>query len=130
MCFLPVGLIEVMLSLLSDSSLFVASAVNDLVAHVFLMSVTLEGEAGGGCISDLPDVAQTIFRYLEQLLTSATPQLVTQSLKALTAIFRGFPDTLAGILWPRMSELVNSLLNHKPVLGSPHLEGLLLTVMR
>ncbi|KAM5153258.1 integrator complex assembly factor BRAT1 [Mantella aurantiaca] len=125
------GLIEVMLSLLSDSSLFVASAVNDLVAHVFLMSVTLEEEAGsGGCISDLPDVTQAIFRYLEQLLISSTPQLVTQSLKALTAIFRACPDTLADILWPRMSELINSLLNDKPVLGSPHLEGLLLTVTR
>ncbi|XP_077305282.1 integrator complex assembly factor BRAT1 [Lithobates pipiens] len=124
------GLTEVMLSLLTDSSLFVASAVNGLVAHVFLMSVTLEGQAGTRCISGLPNVAQTIFRYLEKLLTSDTPHLVTQSLKALTGIFQGSPDTLADILWPRISELTKSLLNHKPVLGSPHLEGLLLTLTR
>ncbi|CAI9615014.1 unnamed protein product, partial [Staurois parvus] len=124
------GLTEVMLGILTDSSLFVASAANGLVAHVFLMSVTLERQADNRCISDLPDTAQTIFRYLEKLLTSGTTHLVTQSLKALTAIFRGSPDTLIDILWPRMSELVKSLLNHKPVLGSPHLEGLLLTLTR
>ncbi|XP_072273891.1 BRCA1-associated ATM activator 1 isoform X2 [Pyxicephalus adspersus] len=119
-----------MLSLLNDSSLFVASAGNDLAAHIFLMSATLEGKAGSRCISDLPDVAQTIFRYLEKILTSGAPQSVTQSLKALITIFKGSVDTLADVLWPRISELVKSLLNQKPVNGSPHLEGLLLTFAR
>ncbi|XP_018410969.1 PREDICTED: BRCA1-associated ATM activator 1 [Nanorana parkeri] len=123
-------LIEEMLGLLSDSSLFVASAVNDLVAHVFVMSVTLEGQDSSRCISGLPDVGQTIFSHLEKLLTSGALQSVTQSLKALTAMFKGSQDLLADIVWSRMSELINSLLHHKPVLGSPHLEGLLLSVTR
>ncbi|XP_068100564.1 BRCA1-associated ATM activator 1 [Hyperolius riggenbachi] len=125
------GLTEMMLSLLMDSSLFVASAANDLAAHVFQMSVTLEGQTGNGIVSDLPALAQTIFRHLEMLLLSAAPQPVTQSLKVLTSIFRSCPDTVAELLWARVSELVTSLLGQKPPdHESTHLQNLLLTLAR
>ncbi|XP_063790693.1 BRCA1-associated ATM activator 1 isoform X2 [Pseudophryne corroboree] len=124
------GVLELMLDLLMDSSLFVAHAANDLVAHVFITCVKLEGHLDGGSVSNLPDMAQTIFRRLEKLLTSGNSQLVNQSLRSLTAIFRDCTDSLAEILWPRTAELIVSLLDQKPIHAAPHLEGLLLAVTR
>ncbi|XP_075035636.1 integrator complex assembly factor BRAT1 [Mixophyes fleayi] len=124
------GVLELTLNLLMDSSLFVASAANDLVAHVFLMCVKLDGHPESGNLSDLPDVAVTILNRLEKLLPSSDSQSVTQSLKSLTAIFRGCSDTLAEILWPQIAELIMSLLDQKPIHAAPHLEGLLLAVTR
>ncbi|XP_040296812.1 BRCA1-associated ATM activator 1 isoform X1 [Bufo bufo] len=124
------GIIERMLNLLMDSSLFVASAVNDLVAHVFLMFVKLTGQTEISHVSDLPYTALRILGYLEKLLTSGDSQSVTQSLKLLTAIFRGCTNTMAEVLWPRIAELVTSLLRQKPVHAAPHLEELLLVLTR
>ncbi|XP_075686475.1 integrator complex assembly factor BRAT1 isoform X2 [Rhinoderma darwinii] len=124
------GIIETMLSLLMDSSLFVASAVNDLVAHVFLMFVKLMGQTDISHVSDLPDMALRILGHLEKLLTSGVSQSVTQSLKALTVIFRDCADAMAETLWPQIADLVISLLQQKPIHAAPHLEELLLAVTR
>ncbi|XP_066432503.1 BRCA1-associated ATM activator 1 [Eleutherodactylus coqui] len=124
------GIIETMLNLLMDSSLFVASAGSDLVAYIFVMFVKLTGHSAIDRVSDLPEVALRILRHLEKLLISDVSQSVTQSLKALTAIFRDCTDTMAEVLWPRIAELVNSLLKQKPIHTAPHLEELLLAMTR
>ncbi|XP_056391926.1 BRCA1-associated ATM activator 1 isoform X2 [Hyla sarda] len=123
-------IIETMLNLLMDSSLFVASAVNDLAAHVFLMYVKLTEQREIRRVSDLPEMALRILSHLEKLLTSSGSQSVTQSLKVLTAIFRDCADTTAEVLWPQVAELVNVLLKQKTIPAAPHLEELLLTVTR
>ncbi|KAM9305489.1 integrator complex assembly factor BRAT1 [Gastrophryne carolinensis] len=122
------GLMNVMLNLLMDSSLFVASAVTGLVAHLFHISVALNGQPGSRSVSDLPNTAQTIFTHLAKSLFSGAS--VDQSLKALTAIFRDSTDSLAAVLWPQTAEMVSSLLNGKHANETLHLENLLLTVTR
>ncbi|XP_069590443.1 BRCA1-associated ATM activator 1 [Ranitomeya imitator] len=131
LCFLQTGgILKTMLDLLMDSSLFVASAVNDLIAHVFFTFVKLTGLSDIGHVSDLPAVALRILGHLEKLLTCGVSQSVTRSLKALSAIFRDCSDTMARVLWPRIAELINSLLKQKPSHDTPHLKELLLAVTR
>ncbi|XP_073504252.1 BRCA1-associated ATM activator 1 [Phyllobates terribilis] len=131
LCFLQTGgILETMLDLLMDASLFVASAVNDLIAHVFFTSVKLTGHTEISHVSDLPAVALRILGHLEKLLTCGVSQSVTLSLKALSAIFRDCTDAMAQVLWPRIAELISSFLKQKPIHDMPHLEELLLAVTR
>ncbi|XP_069840030.1 BRCA1-associated ATM activator 1 [Dendropsophus ebraccatus] len=121
------GIMETMLNLLMDSSLFVASTVTDLLAHVFLMFVK---QTDIRRVSDLPEMALRILSRLEKLISCGGSQSVTQSLKALTTIFRDCTDTMAEVLWARIAELVNSHLDQKTTRTLPHLEELLLAVTR
>ncbi|KAM3915874.1 integrator complex assembly factor BRAT1 [Leptodactylus fuscus] len=124
------GMIDTILKLLMDSSLFVASAVNDLVAHVFLMSVMLNGQSEMSRVPDLPPMALRILGHLEKLLNSIFSVSVTRSLKALTAIFRDCTDTMAEVLWSRIAGVLHSFLEQKPIQAAPHLEETLLAVTR
>ncbi|KAM4025500.1 integrator complex assembly factor BRAT1 isoform 2-T3 [Anomaloglossus baeobatrachus] len=131
LCFLHRGgILETMLDLLMDPSLFVASAANDLVAHVFLSFVKLTDHPVIRHVPDLPAMARRILDHLETLLTSGVSPSVTRSLKALSAIVRDCTDTMAQILWPRIAEPIHPLLKQRPILDAPHLEELLLTVTR
>ncbi|XP_073409821.1 BRCA1-associated ATM activator 1 [Dendrobates tinctorius] len=131
LCFLQTGgILETMLDLLRDSSLFVASAVNDLIAHVFFTFVQLTGLTDIGRVSDLPVAALSILDHLKKLLTCGVSQSVTRSLKALSAIFRDCTDPMAQVIWPPIAELINSLLKQKPIHDTAHLEKLLLAVTR
>ncbi|KAG8557846.1 hypothetical protein GDO81_016749 [Engystomops pustulosus] len=124
------GIMETMLNLQMDSSLFVASAVNELIAHVFLMCVKLAGHSSIVHLSDLPVMALRILSHLDKLLTSGSFQPVTQSLKALTSIFRDCTDSTADVLWPGIAEVATNLLKQKPSHAAPHLEEMLLAVTR
>eukprot|EP00079_Xenopus_tropicalis_P008827 XP_002932270.2 PREDICTED: BRCA1-associated ATM activator 1 [Xenopus tropicalis] len=125
------AIIEVMLNLQMDSSLFVASASNQLVAHTFLVCLKMEQENSESKeIPNWPESAQTILTFLEKSLMSGISFSVTQAIKALTLFYKGCTDTLAAILWSRIVVAVNSLLDQKTVQSAKHLEELLLCVAR
>ncbi|OCT64123.1 BRCA1-associated ATM activator 1 [Xenopus laevis] len=125
------GIIEVMLNLQMDSSLFVASASNQLVAHIFLVCLKMELE-NSECteIANWPESAQTILTFLEKSLMSGSSFSVTQAIKALTLVYNGCTDSLSAILWSCIAVAVNSLLDQKTVHGAKHFEELLLSVAR
>ncbi|KAM4631565.1 integrator complex assembly factor BRAT1 [Discoglossus pictus] len=129
-CFLSdSGAVDVILKLQMDSSLFVASAANQLVAHILLSSVDMGTENPKGAnISSWPDCAQRILGHLEKSLASGIS--VSQSINALIAIYGTCKDALAEILWPHVAVMIDSLLNQKHISGEIHVEGLLLGVAR
>ncbi|KAM4697630.1 integrator complex assembly factor BRAT1 [Rhinophrynus dorsalis] len=125
------GIINVMLNLQTDSSLFVASASIQLVAHTLLSCVEMNQEYPNSTnASDWPESAQTILTHLEKSLSSGILFSVTQSIKALTEIYKGSTEALAMTLWSRIAVLISSLLTQKPIHGADHLEELLLSVAR
>ncbi|KAG8432989.1 hypothetical protein GDO86_017309 [Hymenochirus boettgeri] len=129
--FLSKSVLDVIFNLQMDSSLYVASASNQLVAHIFLSYMKMDLEnTECNCVSDWPESAQTIITYLEKSLKSGISFLVSQSIKTLTAVYKGCSNGLAAVLWSHISVLINSLLNQKSVHGSDHLEDLFLCAAR
>ncbi|KAM8962010.1 integrator complex assembly factor BRAT1 [Pelodytes ibericus] len=122
------GALQTMLNLQCDRSMFVASAVNDLVAHVFLTSVTLQAEPEPTVLTNLPDVPQIILSRLESSLD--TCDTGSQAVRTLAAIFRGCTNRLAVFLWPRVVSKINAHLDHKPACSALYLEEVLLASIR
>ncbi|XP_053328144.1 BRCA1-associated ATM activator 1 [Spea bombifrons] len=130
-CFLPgSGALQAMLDLQMDPSLFVASAVNDLIAHVFLTSVKVQPDPKPTNISDLPAVSGVILTHLERSLCSGVPTAIGQSIKTLAAIFKGCTNEMAQLLWLQVSAPIRDLLDQKPARGALCLEELLLAASR
>ncbi|MEE6498125.1 hypothetical protein FKM82_002980 [Ascaphus truei] len=123
------GAVDVVLKLQVDPSLFVASAANQLLVHIWLFCIKM-GKPESADASDWPASAHMILAHLEKSLASGIPPSVTQSLKTLSAVYGSCTDALAGILWPRMAVLIDSLLEQKPGYCAPYLVDLLLGVAR
>lgn len=125
------GAMEEIFTLQGDPSLFVASAANQLLVHVFISSVQLNMQqplAMEPC--DWPECAKVIFSYLEKSLGSKSPALVTQSLKSLTAVFRSCHEVCTELFWSLIAEPVRFLLEEKPVYAESALVDLLLSMAR
>ncbi|XP_078518820.1 integrator complex assembly factor BRAT1 [Lissotriton helveticus] len=125
------GAMEEIFTLQGDPSLFVASAANQLLVHVFISSVKLNMQqplAMDPC--DWPECAKRIISYLENSLSSKSPALVTQSLKSLTAVFRSCHEVCIELFWSLIAEPVRILLEEKLVYAESALVDLLLSMAR
>ncbi|XP_016068471.1 PREDICTED: BRCA1-associated ATM activator 1 isoform X2 [Miniopterus natalensis] len=125
------GTLDTIFSLQGDSSLFVASAAGQLLAHTLALSMRDQAEghpSPQAC--DWPASAQRILGHVEESLRStATPQ-VTQALNVLTTTFGHCQSPWTQVLWVRLSPLVACLLEKDPVPAAHSLVDLLLSVAR
>lgn len=120
-----------MVALQGDSSLFVASAAGQLLAHI--LGLSLRGQAEGppgpqAC--DWPASAQRIVGHIEESLCSPAAPRVTQALNVLTTTFGHCHRPWTQVLWVRLSPLVACLLEKDPVPAAHSLVDLLLSVAR
>lgn len=120
-----------MVSLQGDSSLFVASAAGQLLAH--LLGLSLRGQAEGSPgpqVCDWPASAQRIVGHIEESLCSPAAPRVTQALNVLTTTFGHCHQLWTRVLWARLSPLVACLLEKDPVPAAHSLVDLLLSAAR
>ncbi|CAH2307131.1 BRCA1-associated ATM activator 1 isoform X1 [Pelobates cultripes] len=125
-----IGGMQVMINLQKDSSMFVACAANNLMAHAFITSTKIDGEPGMANITDLSDNACLLLSHLVQSLSSGCPSITSQAMKTLAVIFKGCTDVLAEIVWWDIMNSINSLLDQNPVRNVVNLEEMLLTAIR
>lgn len=127
----PPGALDTVVSLQGDSSLFVASAAGQLLAHI--LDLSLRGQAEGhpgpqAC--DWPANAQRIVGHIEESLCSPAATRVTQALNVLTTTFGHCHHLWTQVLWVRLSPLVACQLEKDPVPAAHSLVDLLLSVAR
>ncbi|KAF6080606.1 BRCA1 associated ATM activator 1 [Phyllostomus discolor] len=125
------GALDTVFALQGDSSLFVASAAGQLLAHV--LALCMGGPAGaqpGLQARDWPACAQRIVGHIEEALCSAAAPRVTQALHVLSTTFGRCHGPWAPVLWERLSPPVARLLEKDPVLAAHALVDLLLSVAR
>ncbi|XP_036280188.1 BRCA1-associated ATM activator 1 isoform X2 [Pipistrellus kuhlii] len=125
------GALDTVVALQGDSSLFVASAAGQLLAHI--LGLALGGPAEGppgppAC--DWPASAQAVVGHLEEALSAATAPRATQALHVLTTTFGHCHRPWTQGLWARLSPLVARLLEKDPVPAAHPLVDLLLSVAR
>lgn len=125
------GALDTVVSLQGDSSLFVASAAGQLLAH--LLGLSLRGQAEGSPgpqVCDWPASAQRIVGHIEESLCSPAAPRVTQALNVLTTMFGHCHQLWTRVLWARLSPLVACLLEKDPVPAAHALVDLLLSAAR
>ncbi|XP_058425382.1 BRCA1-associated ATM activator 1 isoform X3 [Diceros bicornis minor] len=125
------GALDTVFSLQGDSSLFVASAAGQLLAHI--LGLSMRGPAEGLPSLQAPDwpaCAQKIVGHLEESLRSTAPPQVTQALNVLTTTFGHCHSPWTRVLWERLGPLVACLLEEDPLPAAHSLVDLLLSVAR
>ncbi|XP_023388556.1 BRCA1-associated ATM activator 1 isoform X2 [Pteropus vampyrus] len=125
------GILDTIFSLQEDSSLFVASAAGQLLAHI--LGLSMQGHAQGhpgpqAC--DWPACAQRIVGHIEEALRSSATPRVARALNALTTMFGHCHSPWTQVLWVRLSPLVARLLEKDPIPAAHPLVDLLLSVAR
>ncbi|XP_023604776.1 LOW QUALITY PROTEIN: BRCA1-associated ATM activator 1 [Myotis lucifugus] len=125
------GALDTVVSLQGDSSLFVASAAGQLLAHILGLSLRGQAEGHPGPqVCDWPASAQRIVGHIEESLCSPATPRVTQALNVLTTTFGHCHHPWTQVLWARLSPLVACLLEKDPVPAAHSLVDLLLSVAR
>ncbi|CAK6446408.1 unnamed protein product [Pipistrellus nathusii] len=125
------GALDTVVALQGDSSLFVASAAGQLLAHI--LGLALGGQAEGPPgppVCDWPASAQAVVGHLEEALSSPAAPRVTQALHVLTTTLGHCHRPWTQVLWARLSPLVARLLEKDPVPAAHSLVDLLLSVAR
>ncbi|XP_024432629.2 BRCA1-associated ATM activator 1 isoform X2 [Desmodus rotundus] len=125
------GALDTIFSLQGDSSLFVASAAGQLLAHI--LDLCMRGPAGalpGLQAHDWPACAQRVVGHIEESLCSTAAPRVTQALNVLSTVFGHCYSPWAQVLWVRLSPLVACLLEKDPVPAAHSLVDLLLSLAR
>ncbi|KAK1164775.1 BRCA1-associated ATM activator 1 isoform X2 [Acipenser oxyrinchus oxyrinchus] len=122
-------LIEVILKLQRDSSLFVASAANQLLAHI--LTFPKHQEASPGCMySEWTECVKEIARHVEDSLESGIPQHIQQSLKLVTLALGNCQPVVMEMLWQKVGGPMESLLEKDPTNMAQRLLELLLAASR
>lgn len=122
-------LIEVILKLQRDSSLFVASAANQLLAHILTFPKHQEASPGS-MYSEWTECVKEIARHVEDSLESGIPQHVQQSLKLVTLALGNCQPVVMEMLWQKVGGPMESLLEKDPTNMAQRLMELLLTASR
>uniref|UniRef100_A0A8C5N5G8 BRCA1-associated ATM activator 1 n=1 Tax=Leptobrachium leishanense TaxID=445787 RepID=A0A8C5N5G8_9ANUR len=120
---------EVLFAFQDDKVETNAYAADELMAHIILASVQIEGWPDPEGSANLPDVALDLLNHMQQKL-SDTPNNAGHCLRTLTFVFRGGTDLLVHIVWRSFFECVMILLMRKPVSDSPYIKELLSTALR
>lgn len=120
----PAGALDTVVALQGDSSLFVASAAGQLLAHILGLAL------GGPPACDWPASAQAVVGHLEEALSAPAAPRVTQALHVLTTTFGHCHRPWTQGLWARLRPLVARLLEKDPVPAAHSLVDLLLSVAR
>ncbi|KAK6475999.1 BRCA1-associated ATM activator 1 isoform X1 [Huso huso] len=122
-------LIAVILKLQRDSSLFVASAANQLLAHILTFPKHQEASPSS-MYSEWTECVKEIARHVEDSLESGIPQHVQQSLKLVTLALGNCQPVVMEMLWQKVGGHMESLLEKDPTNMAQRLMELLLTASR
>ncbi|NXS38976.1 BRAT1 protein, partial [Balaeniceps rex] len=123
------GGIDVIFTLQGDPSLFVASAANQLLVHMLILSVeseTTKPLSTKDC--DWPACAQMIIKHIEDSLQSSCVSHIEQSLKLLTSLFGSCRATWTEVLWLGIAKQIESFLTEETVQVQHVLANLLLNM--
>ncbi|CAH2307328.1 BRCA1-associated ATM activator 1 [Pelobates cultripes] len=125
--------LSVILSLQRERSMFLAGAINNLVAHAITASVKIEGNPNLDYVyelNELPDVAFVLLSRSVESLGSDCPYAASQAIRTLIAIFKDGSSVVVGIAWRHMFAYIYTFLEDGPLRNSVYLEELLLSVVR
>ncbi|XP_068002753.1 BRCA1-associated ATM activator 1 isoform X2 [Melanerpes formicivorus] len=121
------GGMDVIFTLQGDPSLFVASAANQLLVDMLILSVETEATKPLGTKDcDWPACAQMIINHIEDSLQSSCAAQIEQSLKLLTTLFSSCHATWTEALWLGVAKQVESFLTGEAVQAQHVLAKLLL----
>ncbi|MBN3271552.1 BRAT1 protein, partial [Polyodon spathula] len=121
--------IQVIFKLQRDSSLFVASAANRLLAHI-LTFPKLQEASPGSVYCEWTECVKEIAGHVEDSLESGIPQHVQQSLKLVTLALGNCQPVVMEMLWQKVGGHVESLLEKDPSNMAQRLLELLLVASR
>ncbi|XP_053131713.1 BRCA1-associated ATM activator 1 isoform X1 [Hemicordylus capensis] len=125
------GALDTIFTLQGDSSLFVASGANQLLAHMLIFSMQ-SGSTGPPSTKDCnwPACARRIIAHVEASLESRSSSQVKHALQTLTTLFEHSQKEWTEVLWSRIAETVESLLREEAVQAGHYLVDLFLSMAR
>nr|XP_056722360.1 BRCA1-associated ATM activator 1 [Euleptes europaea] len=125
------GALDTIFTLQGDRSLFVASAANQLLAHMLIFSVQSgRSRPLGTDDCEWPPCARRIVARLEESLCSCSASRANQSLKLLTTVFEQNQEAWTEVLWSRIAGAIESLLEEGSAQVGHALVDLVLSMAR